>query len=68
MGIFGLTLNPRRVEIGAHFYCSFREVMEDFIVKKTPRAHIQMVHVPQLFAYTNFPLGFTSEFIGSYRK
>ncbi len=35
--------------------------MEVFVVKKTPKAHIQMVHVPQLIAYTNFPLGFTSE-------
>ncbi len=45
----------------AHFYCSFRKVMEVFVVKKTPKAHIQLMHVPQLIAYTNFPLGFTSE-------
>ncbi len=37
------------------------EVSQFFVVKKTPKAHIQMVHVPQFIAYTNFPLGFTSE-------
>ncbi len=35
--------------------------MEVFVVKKTPKAHIHMVHVPQFIAYMNFPLGFTSE-------
>ncbi len=53
-GIFGLTLNPRYVEIGAHFQCSFREVITVFIVKKAPKAYIQIVHVPQFIAYTNF--------------
>ncbi len=45
----------------AHFQYSFREVMEVFVVKKTPKAHIQLMHAPQFTAYTNFPLGFTSE-------
>ncbi len=45
----------------AHFWCSFREVMEVFVVKKTPKAHIQMVHVPQFIAYTNLSLGFTNK-------
>ncbi len=35
--------------------------MEVVVVKKTPKAHLQMVHVAQFNAYTNFPLGFTSE-------
>ncbi len=35
--------------------------MEIFVVKKTPKAHIQMVHVPQFIAYTNFLFWFTSE-------
>ncbi len=35
--------------------------MEVFVIRKTPKAHIQMVHVPQFIAYTNFPLGLTSE-------
>ncbi len=35
--------------------------MEVFVVKKTPKAHMQMVHAPQFIAYTNFLLGFTSE-------
>ncbi len=35
--------------------------MEDFVVKKTLNAHIQMVHVPQFIAYTHFSLEFTSE-------
>ncbi len=35
--------------------------MEVFVVKKTPKAHIQLMHVPQFIAYTNIPLGFTSE-------
>ncbi len=35
--------------------------MEVFVVKKTPKAHIQMVHIPQFIAYTNFSLGFASE-------
>ncbi len=60
-GIFGVMLNPRHVDIGAHFWCSFREVMEHFVVKKTSKDHIQVVHVPQFIAYTNFSLGFTSE-------
>ncbi len=38
--IFRLPLNPRYVEIMAHFKCSFREVMEVFVVKKTPKAHM----------------------------
>ncbi len=32
-----------------------------FVVKKTLKAHIHMVHVPQFIAYTDFPLGFNSE-------
>ncbi len=35
--------------------------MEVFVAMKTPKDRIQMVHVPQFIAYTNFPLGFTSE-------
>ncbi len=35
--------------------------MEGFVVKKTPKAHNQMVHVPQFITYTNFLLGFTGE-------
>ncbi len=35
--------------------------MEIFVVKKTPKAHIQMVHFPQFIAYTKFSLGFSSE-------
>ncbi len=35
--------------------------MKVFVIKKTPKAPIQMLHVPQFIAYTNFPLGFTSE-------
>ncbi len=35
--------------------------MEVFVVKKTSKAHIQMVHVPQFIVYTNFPLGITRE-------
>ncbi len=34
--------------------------MEVFVVKKMPKAHIQLMHVPQFIAYTDFPLGFTS--------
>ncbi len=35
--------------------------MEVFSVGKWPKAHIQVVHVPQYITYTNVPLGFTSE-------
>ncbi len=35
--------------------------MEVFVVKKTPKAHIQLMHVPQFTAYTNSPLGLTME-------
>ncbi len=35
--------------------------MEVFVVKKTPKAHLQLMHVPLFIAYTNFPFGFTSE-------
>ncbi len=35
--------------------------MHVFVVKKTPKANIQMVLIPQFIAYTNFPLGFFSE-------
>ncbi len=35
--------------------------MEVLVVKKMPKAHIQLMHVPQFIAYTNVPLGFTSE-------
>ncbi len=61
--IFGLILNPSHVDIITHFYCSFGELMDVFVVKKTSKAHIQMVHVPQFIAYTNFPLRFTSEHV-----
>ncbi len=37
--------------------------MEDFVVKKTPKARIHTVHVPQFIAYTTFPLGLTSEHV-----
>ncbi len=60
-GIFRVMLGPRHAEIMPHFQCSFREGMEVLVVKKTPKTHIQMAHVPQFIAYTNFPLGFTSE-------
>ncbi len=30
--VFGFTLNPRHVEIMAHLHCTFREVMEVFVV------------------------------------
>ncbi len=36
-----------------------REALE--VVMKTPKACVQMVHIPQFIAYTNRPLGFTSE-------
>ncbi len=62
-GIFGFTLNSRHVGIGARFLCSFREVMEVFVVKKTLKAHMHMVPVRQFIAYTNFPIGFTSEHV-----
>ncbi len=35
--------------------------MEIVVAKKTPEAHLQMVHVPQFISYMNFPLRFTSE-------
>ncbi len=35
--------------------------MEVFVIKKTLKAHLLIVHVPQFIAYTNFLLGFTSE-------
>ncbi len=41
-----------------------REALE--VVMKTPKACIQMVHVLQFIAYTNRPLGFTSEKNSSY--
>ncbi len=60
-GIFGLTLNPRHVEIMAHFQCSFREVMEVSVVREAPKGLMLMLHVPQFIAYTELPLEFTSE-------
>ncbi len=35
--------------------------MHVFEVKKSPKVNIQMVLIPQFIAYTDFPLGFTSE-------
>ncbi len=35
--------------------------MHVFVVKKTPKANIQMVFILQFITYTNFSLGFTSE-------
>ncbi len=60
-GIFGLTLSLRHAEIMQHFQRSFREVMQFFDAKETPKAYLQMTHVPQCVAYMNFPHGFTSE-------
>ncbi len=36
-----------------HFQYSFREVVEVVVVKKAPKAYMQMVHVPQFISYTN---------------
>ncbi len=60
-GIFGLSLNPRHAVIMANSQRSFREVMAVFVVKKTSKAHILMVYVPQCIAYTNFSFEFTSK-------
>ncbi len=37
--------------------------MDAFVVKKTPKAHIKAVHVPQFIAYTNFSLGESSTLV-----
>ncbi len=57
----GLTLNPRQAVIMASFQCSFREEVEIFRVKETPKAHILMLHFPQFIVFMDLPLGFTNE-------
>ncbi len=37
--------------------------MEVVVVKKAPKAQIQMVHFAQFIAFTHFPLGLTSELV-----
>ncbi len=37
--------------------------MKVFVVNKTQKAQIQIVHVPKFIDNTNFPFGFTSEHV-----
>ncbi len=59
--VFAASTNSIGIYLGSRLTLGTWGYGKVVVVKKTPKAHIQMVHVPQFIAYTNFPLGITSE-------